>query len=847
MKHRSVIAALVVGACLWVGCDNAFAVVFKTLDWQTSRVTAIALAKDQGKKILLVSGRYHGYPEDRTEPSCSVTDWMMDSAAESVNPNIRGVIRESYIPWYADVGDFETYMYKPTVEYHLPLVCVIDPYNPGTYLYRVVGLDIEVQSLYAKLLNYAVQACTADISPSYKEFSALTSTGNIIHVTPSSSTCAWTAVRSASWITITSGVSGTGPGTVVYSVAANTGAARTGTITIKGTTFTIVQSGTTTTCTSNISPLSSPLLSASTKHTAFGEVPITGTVAVTSTCSWNATSSASWIQVIEPAGALGSGDGTVSYSVDPNPGAPRTGTITIGGKTFTVRQDGTVVCTFDISPSPYPAFNGSSNSGQITVTPSASSCSWSAASSDPSWIQINSGSGTGAGNVAFTIAANPAAQRTGAITIGGQTVTIVQGTSMTPLYFPYVDTSLPWQTEIGIINTSAQTVTGTLRAFTYLTGEHIEDKDVTIPGLGRKQYILSSEFTDHTNIGYLIFEASSTAVQGYTKFYQERTYRAAFPAVKEVNTSNNIYITHIGSHTQGWWTGVSLLNTTSEEKVLTITFNNGHIKNITIPANGQWVNTIASLFDNQLQPEDIQSAVITNASGVIGLELFGNTVGGNQMDGLLLTGNTTPTIYYPHVTGDSWWTGIVAYNPSWWSPADITITSYSALGTPLLTLTSSLPGNGKYVGTPASLGLPAETAWLKIVSSTQPLIGFELVGTSDNQQLAAYAGGVGTGAKVGVFPKIEKLGQTRIIFVNTEGSGGKVTLTASDDNGNPVGVPQEIAVGSHEKVAKAVQELFSPQDISGATYIRYSSERNIVGFQLNGTEDGMMLDGLPAL
>ncbi len=32
-----------------------------------------------------------------------------------------------------------------------------------------------------------------------------------------------------------------------------------------------------------------------------------------------------------------------------------------------------------------------------------------------------------------------------------------------PLYFPHVDTNLPWQTEIAIINTGDQTVTGTLR------------------------------------------------------------------------------------------------------------------------------------------------------------------------------------------------------------------------------------------------------------------------------------------------------------------------------------------------------------------------------------------------
>ena len=40
--------------------------------------------------------------------------------------------------------------------------------------------------------------------------------------------------------------------------------------------------------------------------------------------------------------------------------------------------------------------------------------------------------------------------------------------------------------------------------------------------------------------------------------------------------------------------------------------------------------------------------MITNASGVIGLELFG-TDGGKQLEGILLTDKTASTLYYPHV------------------------------------------------------------------------------------------------------------------------------------------------------------------------------------------------------
>ena len=52
---------------------------------------------------------------------------------------------------------------------------------------------------------------------------------------------------------------------------------------------------------------------------------------------------------------------------------------------------------------------------------------------------------------------------------------------------------------------------------------------------------MASEFTYHADTGYIIFDPDSPAVQGYTKFYMKGIYRAAIPAVKEVNTSD-IYL-----------------------------------------------------------------------------------------------------------------------------------------------------------------------------------------------------------------------------------------------------------------------------------------------------------------
>jgi hypothetical protein len=65
-----------------------------------------------------------------------------------------------------------------------------------------------------------------------------------------------------------------------------------------------------------------------------------GSVAVTTAqgCGWTAASNVSWITI--NGGSSGSGPGTVTYSVAPYTGHPknRTGTMTIAGKTFSVKQ-----------------------------------------------------------------------------------------------------------------------------------------------------------------------------------------------------------------------------------------------------------------------------------------------------------------------------------------------------------------------------------------------------------------------------------------------------------------------------------------------------------------------------
>lgn len=84
--------------------------------------------------------------------------------------------------------------------------------------------------------------CSYSINPSSASYSSAGGSGSVAVTTQAG--CGWTAVSNDPWISVTSGASGSGGGSVGYSVAANAStSARAGSITIAGQTFTVNQSG----------------------------------------------------------------------------------------------------------------------------------------------------------------------------------------------------------------------------------------------------------------------------------------------------------------------------------------------------------------------------------------------------------------------------------------------------------------------------------------------------------------------------------------------------------------------------------------------------------------------------
>ncbi len=85
----------------------------------------------------------------------------------------------------------------------------------------------------------AANSCTYSVTPTSVSVAAIGGP-SALSVT-SGTSCSWTAVSNIPWVTITGGASGSGIGGVNYTVAVNTGAARTGTLTVAGKTVAFSQ------------------------------------------------------------------------------------------------------------------------------------------------------------------------------------------------------------------------------------------------------------------------------------------------------------------------------------------------------------------------------------------------------------------------------------------------------------------------------------------------------------------------------------------------------------------------------------------------------------------------------
>lgn len=136
---------------------------------------------------------------------------------------------------------------------------------------------------------------------------------------------------------------------------------------------------------------------------------------------------------------------------------------------------------------------------------------------------------------------------------------------------------------------------------------------------------------------------------------------------------------------------------------------------------------------------------------------------------------------------------------------------------------------------------PQSAAYLIFESSSGFVAGYTRFSQPGNRASLA----AGKGSKAGWFAKVEKDGWTGIAFVNTETTIATVNLTAWDANGNQVGA-KTITLQPGEKSVGMVDQLFG-SNVSDAVYVKFASDKTLLGFTVSGSGDGTMLDGLHSL
>ena len=231
----------------------------------------------------------------------------------------------------------------------------------------------------------------------------------------------WTATSGANWITIYAATAnGAGNGNVVYSASPNpTLSERTGTVTVTPE----AASGMAAKTHRVTQPAAQSALSSNGYEFEASGESCSVEVSVASIVQWSISESLDWITV--NGSTSRTGPGTVVLQAAANDTVyPRSGTVKIAGKTFSVSQKARgVELEYDTK-----LFGTDGGYESISIHPDGN-VAWTAVASDPTWIIIFQGdSGTGDGEILYIVSPynGDGAARTGWITVGDKKVYITQ-------------------------------------------------------------------------------------------------------------------------------------------------------------------------------------------------------------------------------------------------------------------------------------------------------------------------------------------------------------------------------------------------------------------------------------
>ena len=217
-----------------------------------------------------------------------------------------------------------------------------------------------------------------------------------------SASCSWTATSGSPFITPLGPTTGSGDGSVRFTVQANSGIARQGSVQVASRTILVNQSEGSP-CQFAVSPRDIGITIGG------GDVGVDVTASA-SGCGWTTTSGSAFVTIKQ--GLAGTGDGHVVLTVAPNAGDFRIGQVNIAGHIVSVLQDSAlpppIPCEFVVSPTRFDVSANSVPGYVVTITKTSGvTCPW-VATSTASWITLRNSSGVNSGTVTFDVAGGSA-------------------------------------------------------------------------------------------------------------------------------------------------------------------------------------------------------------------------------------------------------------------------------------------------------------------------------------------------------------------------------------------------------------------------------------------------------
>jgi hypothetical protein len=313
------------------------------------------------------------------------------------------------------------------------------------------------------------------------------------------------------------------------------------------------------------------------------------------------------------------------------------------------------------------------------------------------------------------------------------------GADSNQLYLPHVAEDEQWWTGVSFVC-----------AGTRLSEFHLEARDLTGRVLAEAswpKYLGPGEKTVDVISGYFGWDfpagiqwvsvRSDSPITGFELFgTRDFQMMAAVPALTK--GAKKFYFPHVAT-TDGWWTGIAMLNTDTRSGALRLTAYGEEGKalavsrSISLGPGERTVGTAESFFDNW--PSGAKYIEAASDAAIVGFGLVGRWAPPLLAGLPALSAAGRQLAFSRAVATSQWETSLGVLNTSETS-SQVTLQAFGADGNSLGQAKLSLPPKGYRFASLASLfgKVPSGIAWVKATSDGAPLIGFfKLTRISDGQ------------------------------------------------------------------------------------------------------------------